>query len=63
MIVYTVEGDHGHLLNGEMQNQKGRTVVRGGCASYRMPWEDIIETLQQNVRTESSRPIPFGKNA
>ena len=33
-----------------MQNQKSRTVVRGGCATYLMPWEDVSESLKHKVK-------------
>ena len=41
LIVYYVEGDAGHLMNEEVGKQKFRTVVRGSCCSYQMPWEDL----------------------
>ena len=47
MIVYYVEGDRGHLLTEEVGRQRFRTIVRGSCCSYHMPWEDILEVLQR----------------
>lgn len=35
-------------MNEEMGQQKFRTVVRGSCCSYHMPWEGILEDLQKN---------------
>ena len=63
ILIYYVEGDHGHLMNENMQNQRSRTVVRGGCVSYRMPWEDVLESLKKSVKDQESRRIGFGKNA
>ena len=55
-----VEGDHGHLMNEHMGQQKYRTVVRGSCISYHMPWEDILEHLSRNCsdRNLSDTPHP-----
>ena len=30
VLIYYVEGDHGHLFNEELGRQQSRTVVRGG---------------------------------
>ena len=59
MIIYYVEGDHGHLFNEEMGAQKCRTVVRGSCASYWMPWEDILESLKRNCSDRNLTDIPL----
>ena len=59
IIIYYVEGDHGHLFNEEMGNQKCRTVVRGSCASYWMPWEDILEALKRNCSDRNLEEIPL----
>ena len=59
MIIYYVEGDHGHLLNEDMGQQKCRTVVRGSCASYWMPWEDILESLKRNCSDRNLEEIPL----
>ena len=41
MMVYYVEGDHGHLLDEEVHKQKFRTRVQGAPISFQLPWEDI----------------------
>jgi len=46
-------------MNEEMQSQKSRTVVRGGCATYRMLWEDVIESLKQNVKDKEFLTYPI----
>ena len=58
MIVYYVEGDMGHLMNEEMGQQKFRTVVRGSCSSYHMPWEDILQQLRKNCSDRNVAVIP-----
>ena len=58
MLIYYVEGDHGHLMNEEMGQQKFRTVVRGSCASYQMPWEDILDSLRQNCADRDLAEVP-----
>ena len=59
ILIYYVEGDHGHLMNENMQNQRSRTVVRGGCVSYRMPWEDVLESLKQNMKDMEFMTYPL----
>ena len=59
ILIYYVEGDHGHLMNENMQNQRSRTVVRGGCVSYRMPWEDVLESLKQNMTDKDFMTYPL----
>ena len=46
MLVCYVEGDEGHLLGEQIQQQTHRTRVRGTAHSFHMPWEDILEELQ-----------------
>ena len=58
MIVYYVEGDHGHLMNEDVGEQKARVVVRGSCASYQMPWENILEELMENCSDQDLLQIP-----
>ena len=58
MIVYYVEGDSGHLMTEEVGKQRFRTVVRGSCCSYQMPWEDILESLQRNCTDRNITEIP-----
>ena len=58
MLVYYVEGDRGHLMNEELGKQQFRTVVRGSCCSFHMPWEDIIECLQRNCLDKDVTEVP-----
>ena len=58
MIVYYVEGDQGHILGAEVGEQKIRTVVRGSCCSYHMPWGDILEDLTRNCSDRDLTEIP-----
>ena len=58
MLIYYVEGDHGHLMTEELERQKFRTVVRGGCMSFQMPWEDILADLKQNCSDRSLGAVP-----
>ena len=58
MLIYYVEGDHGHLMNEEMGTQTYRSVVRGSCVSYHMPWEDILESLRQNCADRELSEVP-----
>ena len=48
MLIYYIEGDHGHLMQEQMGQQKSRTVVRGSACTYQMPWEDIVQELSTN---------------
>ena len=57
-LVYYVEGDQGHLLNEDLQDQKGRTCVRGHAISYPMPWEDIVRELRDNYLDAEFQDIP-----
>jgi len=63
MIIYYVEADHGHLMNETLGEQKYRTVVRGSCVSYHMPWEDILENLQRNCSDRNLADIPHPQEA
>ena len=60
IMVYYVEGDHGHLMGEELGKQQFRTVVRGNCISFQMPWEDILESLKHNCGADMPgwKPIP-----
>ena len=59
MIVCYVEGDYGHLLNEEVQQQQFRTRVRGTAHSFHMPWEQILEELREHcLEKEIMEPIP-----
>ena len=46
-------------MNENMQNPRSRTVVRGGCVSYRMPWEDVIESLHNNMKDKKLLTYPL----
>ena len=58
MLVYYVEGDRGHLLNKELGKQQFRTLVRGSCCSFNMPWADILEDLKKNCLDQDLMEIP-----
>ena len=45
MIVYYVEGDHGHTMTEHVGKASYRTAVRGHCYSFIMPWEDIVRSM------------------
>ena len=49
MLIYYIEGDHGHLMKEIMGQQRSRTVVRGSACTYQMPWEDIVQQLSTNT--------------
>ena len=53
MLVCYVEGDRGHLMNEELQQQSFRTRVRGTAHSVHMPWDDIVEELRQHCTDHS----------
>ena len=63
MVVYYVEGDGGHLMGDELGNQKFRTVVRGSCVSYHMPWEDICKEMQEHGDDRSLGQLPRPQEA
>ena len=58
MMCYYVEGDRGHLMNEEVGQQKFRTMVRGSCCSFQMPWNDILRELQRNCLEGPLTEIP-----
>ena len=58
VFVYYVEGDLGHLMNEVVGQQRNRTVVRGGCMSFQMPWEAILEELQDNCLEHAFEELP-----
>ena len=39
-------------------SQKFRTVVRGSCCSYAMPWEEIVQDLQRNCSDRNVSDLP-----
>ena len=45
-------------MGEELGNPRFRSVVRGSCCSFHMPWEDILECLQQNCLDENLAEIP-----
>ena len=47
MIVYYAEGDYGHLMMQSLSGQEHRTLMKGTCFSFHMPWEDILQDLQK----------------
>ncbi len=49
MIVFSVEEDWGHLMIEHLTNQQYQTAVRGHCFSCIMPWEDILNSLQESM--------------
>ena len=51
MIVYYVEGDRGHLMNEVVKEQRHRTAVRGHAFSFVMPWEQIVRSIHQKVKS------------
>ena len=51
MIVYYVEGDQGHLMNEVLKESKYRNAVRGQAFSFIMPWEDVVRSLHQRVKS------------
>ena len=48
MLVYYVEGDHGHLMDEELGGQQFRTLLRGSCCSFHMPWEHVLRNMQKD---------------
>ena len=45
MIVYYAEGGYGHLMTQSLAGQENRTLVKGTCFSFHMPWEDMLQDL------------------
>ena len=58
MIVFYVEGDRGHLFDEKLNEQRWRTMVRGSCISYMMPWEDILRELRENCEDVNLCELP-----
>ena len=58
MVVYYVEGDYGHLMSEELGRQAFRTRVRGGCCSFHMPWDDIVQSLLRSCSDEDLTELP-----
>ena len=51
MIVYYVEADRGHLMNEVLKENQPRTAARGQAFTFLMPWEDIVKSLDQRVKS------------
>ena len=51
MLVYYVEADKGHLMNEVLKGQQYRTAVRGHVFAFMMPWEQIVKSLHQRVKS------------
>ena len=49
MMCYYIEEDYGHLLDEVVGQQRARTVVRGSCCSFQMPWEEILFSLEKKT--------------
>ena len=58
LLVYYVEGDHGHLLNEQFAQQRWRTRIKGSACSFRMPWEDIVNDLRRNIDDKELLELP-----
>ena len=57
-MVFYVEGDGGHLFDEHLQEQRWRTIVRGSCVSYLMPWEDILRALREMCLDKNLHELP-----
>ena len=58
MIVYYIEGDHGHLMNEKIARPHYRRAVRGHCFSFLMPWQDILRDLQKSMTDAELNDLP-----
>ena len=58
MMVYYIEGDHGHLMNEEVHKPKFRTRVQGAPISFQLPWEAILEDMQKNIDSADISHLP-----
>ena len=58
MIVYYVEGDYGHLMTEQVGRQQYRTIVRGHCYSFIMPWEDVLDDSMRNLSDNDLASLP-----
>ena len=50
-------------MNEEVGQQKYRTVVRGSCVSYLMPWEDILRQLMAHGKDKAAYSLPRPREA
>ena len=51
IIVCYVEGDRGHLMNEIHKENQHSTAVHGHALSFTMPWEDLVKSLRQRVKS------------
>ena len=58
MIVYYVEEDWGHLMTERLTKQQYRTAVHGHCFSCVMPWDDILDSLQESMSDKDLETLP-----
>ena len=59
LMVFYVEGDGGHLFDEHLQEQRWRTIARGSCVSYLMPWEDILRELRETCLDKDFYELPL----
>ena len=58
MIVYYVEEDYGHVMTEVVAKQQYRTVCRGYCFSFHLPWEDVLRDLSKNISDADLQALP-----
>ena len=58
MLVYYVEGDGRHLMHEVTGAPKFRTVVRGSCCSFLMPWQDVVRDLEASCSDRNISELP-----
>ena len=46
MICYYLEEDYGHLMTEPLFEKRNRVGARGNVFSYAMPWDEILQGLQ-----------------
>ncbi len=49
LVMYYVDGDRGHVMGEEAAMQSDRWAVRGNVFSFHMPWEDILEKINEII--------------
>ena len=62
MIVYYVEGHHGHVMKDEVGQQTARHAARGNVFTFQMPWEDIHMQVNDLVRDDELLMRPHSPN-
>ena len=50
--------DDGGMFDEQLNEQRWRTMVRGSCVSYTMPWEDILKELRENCEDVNLSDLP-----